>query len=176
MTDPTTPIPDEKDWTWVLDAPCAECGYDAAAIDRAEIPARALDAAGRLAGAVRADGSANRPDDVTWSALEYGAHVRDVCRIFATRASLMLTEDDPQFANWDQDATALEERYWTQDPTLVADELDRAAATVAAVFSSVPDQAWTRPGRRSNGSRFTVETLGKYFLHDVEHHAHDVGA
>ena len=22
--------PDTKDWTWVLDQPCAECGYDAA--------------------------------------------------------------------------------------------------------------------------------------------------
>jgi hypothetical protein len=31
-----------------------------------------------------------------------------------------------------------------------------------------------RLGRRSNGSVFTVETLGKYFLHDLEHHAHDV--
>ena len=32
-----------------------------------------------------------------------------------------------------------------------------------------------RPGRRSNGSVFTVETLGRYFLHDVLHHLHDVG-
>ena len=33
---------------------------------------------------------------------------------------------------------------------------------------------WDRPGRRSNGSVFTVDTLARYHLHDVEHHLHDV--
>jgi hypothetical protein len=27
---------------------------------------------------------------------------------------------------------------------------------------------------RSNGSEFTVESLGRYHLHDVVHHLHDV--
>ncbi|MHB8274233.1 MAG: hypothetical protein ACYDC9_05635 [Dermatophilaceae bacterium] len=31
-----------------------------------------------------------------------------------------------------------------------------------------------RTGRRSNGSVFTIETLGQYILHDVAHHLHDV--
>jgi hypothetical protein len=38
-----------------------------------------------------------------------------------------------------------------------------------------PDQ-FERPGRRSNGSVFTVRTLGQYFAHDLAHHLHDVGA
>ena len=175
MTEPARPEPDDKDWTWVLDAPCPQCGYDAATHDRADIPARTLDAAGRLAAAVRADTSAVRPDPATWSALEYGAHVRDVCRVFGRRATLMLSEDDPMFENWDQDATALEDRYWAQDPALVADELEAAAAAVAAIFGDVTSDGWSRAGRRSNGSVFTVETLGKYFLHDLVHHAYDVG-
>jgi hypothetical protein len=29
---------------------------------------------------------------------------------------------------------------------------------------------------RSNGDEFTVESLGRYHLHDVVHHLHDVGA
>ena len=29
--------PNTKDWTWVLDAPCPECGYVAAELDRAEL-------------------------------------------------------------------------------------------------------------------------------------------
>ncbi len=33
---------------------------------------------------------------------------------------------------------------------------------------------WDRPGRRSNGSEFTIDTLACYHLHDVEHHLHDV--
>jgi hypothetical protein len=40
----------------------------------------------------------------------------------------------------------------------------------------VSGDAWERRGIRSNGSQFTVATLAVYFLHDVEHHLHDVGA
>jgi hypothetical protein len=42
------------------------------------------------------------------------------------------------------------------------------------VFAAVPDGAWGRIGLRSNGSRFTVATLGQYFVHDVVHHLADV--
>jgi hypothetical protein len=117
-----------------------------------------------------------RPAPTVWSALEYGAHVRDVHRVFVQRLDLMLTQDDPQFANWDQDATALAERYDRQDPGRVADELADAAAALAARFATVEPGQWERTGRRSNGSEFTVTTLAQYFLHDVVHHLHDVHA
>lgn len=45
-----------------------------------------------------------------------------------------------------------------------------------ALASRHDDASAARPGRRSNGSVFTVRTLGQYFLHDVVHHLHDVGA
>ena len=35
---------------------------------------------------------------------------------------------------------------------------------------------WDRSGRRSDGARFTVASLGRYHLHDVEHHLYDVGS
>ena len=59
---------------------------------------------------------AGRPTRPTWSMLEYACHVRDVFRRFDERLGLMLTEDDPLFPNWDQDATAVEARYDEQDP------------------------------------------------------------
>ena len=31
--------PDTKDWTWVLDRPCPECGFDASAVTVDRIPA-----------------------------------------------------------------------------------------------------------------------------------------
>ena len=166
--------PDTKDWTWVLEHPCTECGFAAAAVRYDEIP----DLVRRNAGAwqtvlVRPD-VAVRPDDQTWSALEYAAHVRDVFRIFRTRLGLMLTEDDPLFANWDQDATALAERYNEQDPGTVAAELAAAAASVADAFAAVPPADRERTGRRSDGARFTVTTLAQYFIHDPTHHLHDV--
>jgi hypothetical protein len=33
---------------------------------------------------------------------------------------------------------------------------------------------WARPGHRSNGSVFTVDTFARYFLHDLAHHAWDI--
>jgi len=86
----------------------------------------------------------------------------------------MLAEDDPLFANWDQDATAIERQYDRQDPTEVAQELAIETRAIAAAFETVQADLWDRPGRRSNGSMFTVATLAIYFLHDIEHHVHDI--
>ena len=92
------------------------------------------------------------------------------------RAGLMLATDGARFANWDQDATAVEERYWAQDPTVVASELAAAADDAATVFGQVSGEQWHRRGVRSNGSEFTVLTLGQYGLHDLAHHLWDVRA
>ena len=39
--------PDTKDWTWVLDEPCPECGFDAPGLDRDRIPQAIRDNAPR---------------------------------------------------------------------------------------------------------------------------------
>ena len=41
--------------------------------------------------------------------------------ITAGRLDLMLTQTDPHFENWDQDATAVAERYDLADPAVVED-------------------------------------------------------
>jgi hypothetical protein len=109
-----------------------------------------------------------------WSPLEYGCHVRDVFRRFDRRLEQMLTEDDPRFENWDQDAAAVELRYGEQDPVPVADELERAAVRIADRFAAVEGEQWARPGRRSDGARFTVESLARYLVHDAVHHVWDL--
>ena len=167
-------VPDEKDWTWVLQERCPECGFAAGDVDPSQIGATVRDLVPRYASALHRSDAAQRPEPGVWSTLEYGAHVRDVFRIFGERLDLMLTHDDPPFANWDQDATAREQRYDLQDPATVADELAVAGERTADGFDAVPADAWERTGRRSNGSVFTVRTLGQYFLHDVVHHLHDV--
>ncbi|WP_166844871.1 DinB family protein [Isoptericola sp. BMS4] len=169
-------VPDTKDWTWVLERPCPECGFVAA---RTEVPAvgEAVRASlPRWRAVLARPDVARRPEPGVWSALEYGAHVRDVFRVFDERLALMLAEDDPLFADWDQDATALEADYAHQDPATVAVELDVAGRAVADRFDAVEPADEGRAGRRSNGSEFIVRTLGQYFLHDVVHHLHDVRA
>ncbi len=168
--------PDAKDWTWVLDARCPECGFAASDVDPSGIGGTVRDLVPRWVAALHRDDVRARPAPQVWSTLEYGAHVRDVMRLFDERVRLMLDEDDPSFADWDQDATAVAARYDLQDPATVADELTRSAEATADRFDAVTGDQWQRPGRRSNGSVFTVRTLGQYFLHDVVHHLHDVRA
>lgn len=166
--------PDTKNWTWVLERPCLECGFDASTFGARDVAQLVRENAAAWPFVLERDDVRGRPDDETWSALEYSAHVRDVFRIFKTRLDLMLESDDPLFANWDQDVTAVEERYNEQDPQVVTLELDAAAHTMADALDAVPSDAWGRTGRRSDGAIFTVETLAKYFIHDPVHHLHDV--
>ncbi len=170
-------VPDTKDWTWVLDEPCPDCGYDAAKVEPADLgPAIRDNARGWLA-VLAQPGATERPDDHTWSPLEYACHVRDVNRKFTERLALMLEHDEPQFENWDQDVTALEERYDLQDPSVVGPEVVEAAEVVAAQYDELAgagEQVRSRRGVRSDGSVFTIDSLGRYHLHDLVHHAHDV--
>jgi hypothetical protein len=167
--------PDAKDWTWVLRRPCPQCGFDAASVPQDAIPdAIRANAAAWAPVLARAD-VRDRPSPSTWSPLEYACHVRDACRIFAERLELMLAEADPIFANWNQDATAVAERYGEQDPSTVAVELGDNARAIADAFAHVEPDQWPRTGRRTDGASFTVASLGRYFLHDPVHHLHDVG-
>ncbi|MBX9243473.1 DinB family protein [Actinotalea ferrariae] len=166
--------PDTKDWTWVLDAPCPECGFQAEAVSGDEIPALVEGYAERWEHVLTRADVVARPAPQMWSPLEYACHVRDVFTVFARRARLMLAEDGPDFENWDQDEAAIAGRYGEQDPAVVARELRAASQDAVAAFTGVADAEWDRPGYRSNGSQFTVLSLGRYFVHDVVHHLHDV--
>lgn len=168
--------PDTKDWTWVLEQRCADCGFDATAQPLAAVPGLIHDTAMAWSQVLRRPDVRERPAPEVWSPLEYACHVRDVHRLFAERVELMLREDEPTFANWDQDETAIASRYSEQDPAEVDVDLIEAAGHVAGLYSIVTPETAGRLGFRSNGSVFSVETLGLYHLHDVVHHVHDVGA
>lgn len=167
--------PDDKDWTWTLERPCPECGFEAAAVAAADVAGRIRAVTDPWPVVLARPDVRERPDPGTWSVLEYACHVRDVCRLFDRRVHAMLEQDDPRFDNWDQDATAVAERYGEQDPAEVAAGLAVAAAGWADTYEALGPDDWDRTGTRSGGSRFTVLSLGRYGLHDLAHHLHDVG-
>jgi hypothetical protein len=174
VTEPDAPEPDGKDWTWTLHRRCPECGFDATATSPRDAPEIVDDVVERFVHRLADPDAVVRPEPRTWSTTEYACHVRDVCDVFDGRLRAMLTEDDPLFANWDQDRTAREQRYWRQQPERVGAELAAAGSRINATIRGVPDEERGRPGRRSNGSVFTVTTLIQYFAHDLVHHAHDI--
>jgi hypothetical protein len=167
-------VPDTKNWTWVIERPCPECGYDSSGHPDATISsAIRVNAAAWPAVLARAD-IRIRPNEATWSPLEYSAHVRDVLRIYRERIGLMVNTVDPLYANWDQDAAAVAAAYNRQDPAVVATELADAASALADDFDALSSADWTRVGRRSDGARFSVSSISRYLLHDLEHHLWDV--
>lgn len=166
--------PETKSWTWVLERPCPECGFDAPAVDRRTVGRLTRDNAAQWPELLTSAFVRIRPTEDQWSALEYACHVRDTLRIFDRRLKRMIEEDDPEFLNWDQDQTAVDDRYGLQDPSVVGGELVAAAAVIADRFHSVLDDQWDRPGTRSDGSRFTIDSFARYFIHDPVHHVDDV--
>lgn len=169
-----TLTPDSKDWTWVLERRCPECGFDPADFPQDSFADAVPDTASEWTTILSRDGVTERIHEDRWSVLEYGCHVRDVCRVMDGRLASMLAEDDPLFQNWDQDETALNERYDLQDPATVSAELGVAAEQFGGRIEAIKPSEWSRPGTRSNGSHFTVETLVRYGLHDLLHHQWDV--
>ena len=170
-----TITPDTKDWTWVLRRACPECGFDTRSIARDDIGSLVRSNAASWVDVLAARPDVReRPRPGVWSPLEYACHVRDASRLYTERLRLMLTADGPEFANWDQDVTAVEQSYGAQDPATVSVDLRSAALALGDAFDAVTDDQWTRTGRRSDGAEFTVESFGRYYVHDPIHHLWDV--
>lgn len=172
--EPAEIAPDTKDWTWTIGRACPECGFDPASYPPDRFAATLVAESAFWADALRHPAARLHTVQDRWSPLEYACHVRDVHALFALRVRSMLAENAPTFANWDQDETAISERYDLQEPATVAEELSAAADDAAHVYRSVADDAWGRTGLRSNGSAFTVAAIGVYHLHDILHHHWDV--
>ncbi|NNF53446.1 MAG: DinB family protein [Acidimicrobiales bacterium] len=174
--DPPPAQPDDKDWTWVLERPCPDCGADVGELSMDAVANLNQKCAADFAEILRRDSEwvHARPTPSTWSPLEYACHVRDVFTLFSQRLELMLNTDDPLFANWDPNVTALESNYHLTDPDQVAAEILEAGNDIAAKFAALEPDQWERPGRRSDGASFSVLTFARYEVHDPLHHLWDV--
>lgn len=166
--------PDEKNWTWVLERQCPECGFDAGSFEPETMAETLHENAASWVVLLADTNVRQRPDASSWSALEYGCHIRDVFVLFNERLRLMLEHDEPTYQNWDQDATAISERYGAQDPADVSSALLHAAESLADRFSAIDGDQWERTGTRSDGAKFTVRSFAQYLIHDPIHHLHDV--
>lgn len=178
---PLPPPSDDKDWTWVLQRPCPDCGFDAAQVRVDALPEQIREAGARFVAALDRPDAAQRPDPQTWSVIEYGQHVADVCEVMTQRLELILSDGGPdrgpvQFANWDQDATALQKEYWKASASVTAVLVRERSEAAAEAWARPSGDEWSWTALRSNGSEFTAESLGQYFLHDLHHHLKDVNA
>ncbi len=158
----------------MLERACPECSFDTSTVDPAAVGDLIRDNASTWQRVLGRTDVRQRPEPGTWSPLEYGCHVRDVLRLYLVRLGLMLERDGPDYPNWEQDETAITERYDLERPAQVAADLTTAAAALADRFDAVTPEQRGRTGHRSDGATFTVDTFARYFIHDPIHHLWDV--
>ena len=167
----------DQDWGWVLERTCPDCRADVLGIPLDNLGPRTRTLGGAWRTLLARGGSlATRPTEGerTWSVLEYGCHVHDVFEVFEERIRTMLKKrKPPTFRNWDPDQAAIDGDYANAEADHVAYALAVHAGKVADVLDRVGGDEWDKGGMRSDGAEFTVESIARYLLHDVEHHLWD---
>lgn len=159
-------------------AACSECGSDFESLDRPQI-LRALTALARelrrLLESVDARLLRAHSRQGSWSALEYGCHVRDVLGFQRDRVAAAQAAEVPCFTSMRRDERAVEEHYNDQDPRAVARQLDAAARDLAATLSALDKAGWLRTGVYPWPVREvrTVEWIGQRTVHELAHHLFD---
>jgi S-DNA-T family DNA segregation ATPase FtsK/SpoIIIE len=157
---------------------CAECGHQPESLSRAQILAVVPELAGehaRLLTSASPENLRARPRAGSWSALEYGCHVRDLLRVQRERILLAQAEDVPRFATMRREERVAEDRYNEQDPAAVAVELAAAAAAVTEVLAGLDDAGWLLTGVYNWPERAvrSVEWIARRTTHELAHHLFD---
>jgi hypothetical protein len=157
---------------------CAECGYEFDSLDHGAILEALPSLAERhmqLLASVDPDRLRAHPREGSWSALEYGCHVRDVLRFQRDRVMLAQAKDTPEFTSMRRDERAIQERYNEQDPAAVAGELGTAATNLAATLRALEAAGWQRTGVYPwpVPEVRTVEWIGQRTAHELAHHLFD---
>jgi hypothetical protein len=168
-------------WQWARAQTdrCPQCGHHPAATERDSLGSQLKESAGswRIF-LTEADDARLRtvPGPGIFSPLQYGAHVRDILRVYGDRILIMLQEDDPVFPQFNPD-----EGVWDSYNRLgreeLASELDQHAQRLATIFDDLEPEQWSLTMIRDGGAdgvyTFTVAGLASYAVHEAHHHLLD---
>lgn len=163
------------EWTLIQSLPCPQCGQHPAAAAPATLGPVAIEAAAAwrafLSGADEA-GLRTHPRPGVWSPIQYGAHSRDMLKVFGDRIALAVAQDDPVVPWFDPgpDGWAAYDRLDRAD---LADDLDAQAGRLAAILAERGEPDWVRTARRDGVDRFTVAGLACFAVHEAHHHLLD---
>jgi hypothetical protein len=171
-------------WEWPRAATdeCPQCGLQPGAEPPEALGAMAVE----LAGAWREflmtadeDYLRTNPEPGVFSPIQYGAHVRDILRVYGDRVLLAMAEDDPVVPTWNPGEDEWE-RYNALGREELAADLEAQADRLAGILDDLDDDAWSRTVTREAlvaGTdavyRFTVAGIASYAVHEAHHHLLD---
>ena len=159
---------------------CDECGYEYDPATYGQITSRVSAAAWAAADELRTHptGATQRQVADRWSALEYGAHIRDVLLTIRDRMVIGLVEDNPDFKPMYRDERFTLGLCRADTAGEVALELEAAAAMFGRLFDAIDPSGLDRPVRYGfpNPVPRTVLWMGLQAVHEAEHHLADLRA
>jgi hypothetical protein len=116
------------------------------------------------------------PEPGVFSPLQYGAHVRDIERVYSDRIELAIVQDNPTFPqfNPDNDVWDLYNKMGAEE---LADDLEAQARRLATILGHLAEDQWdrtlTRDGGKDGMFTFTVHGQACYAVHESHHHLLD---
>ncbi len=168
-------------WQWARAQTdqCPQCGLHPGAMERAQLGDALLESAVEWRHFLEtADDTYLRtiPGPGIFSPIQYGAHVRDIQRVYGDRILLMLQEDSPVFPQFNPD-----EGEWGEfnrlDVTDLADGIEAQAQRLARILDGLEPGDWSRTMIRDGGTdgvyEFTIAGLASYAVHESQHHLQD---
>jgi DNA segregation ATPase FtsK/SpoIIIE, S-DNA-T family len=157
---------------------CAQCGFTYGLLDRSALPgsmrAHGRTVAQRVESGSDDLGTRRLPEE--WSPLEYACHVRDVLLMQRDRLYVALVEDEPSFKPMYREERVAFDRYSTQSPSAVADQIIMSADLLAHAFDGLSEGQWARPLLYNFPvpARRDVEWVAHHTVHEMIHHLADI--
>jgi hypothetical protein len=168
-------------WQWprIQNEPCPQCGFNPAAMPPQTLGEVAVGlGSGWREFLVQADDDYLRtiPEPGVNSPLQYGAHVRDILRVYGERMVLAVEQDNPVVPIFNPPQEVWQE-YNRLGAEELAEDIEARAGRLAEIVDGMDPSAWSRIVINDRGQygvySFTVAGLARNAVHEAHHHLLD---
>jgi DinB superfamily len=168
-------------WEWprIQSEPCPQCGDHPGALPPNSLGELAVERAAAWREFLNeADETYLRtiPGPAIFSPMQYGAHVRDILRVYGDRMELGLAETSPSFPTFNPPDEVFA-GYNQMGRDELADDLEAQARRLAGIIQGVDSSGWARTVVSNRGRdgvyTFTIKGLACNAVHEAHHHLLD---
>ena len=115
-----------------------------------------------------------RPAPGEWSAHEVAVHCADSETNSFVRIRFLAAEKEPVAQGYDQEAWARVFDYHALPAETALAVVDAVRASTTALIRTLPEAAWTRPGRHTESGPYTAEDWLRIYAEHLEGHARQI--
>ena len=117
-----------------------------------------------------------RPSPEEWSIKEVCCHLRDSFEIDGERIRLMLSEDEPFLAAYDQEALARERDYQNESMPLVLAALRAFSGGLAYLLENLGEEEWQRTGQHEERGPISIAQYAQLLADHARQHLEQIRA